>query len=162
MANIDTRLNAIADNLATIVAVLDNHNARIAALEECNTGAGTASTKQSRCIAPKSVKPATTTSKKSASKGKGKQTSKKSDKQWKDVEFTATADPKGLSIKLDCNNKAAWKYVYKRICVGGKYGDGVISFADKKSYNSAVKAINTLKGIVPQTAIAEFIANGWA
>ena len=163
MANIDTRLTAIADALDTLVTLANNHEQRIAALEECFTGAKTASNAQKRAVAPKSVKPTTTTtttSKKSNAKGKAE--GKTSKKSYTDASITATADPKGLSIKLDSNNRAAWKYVYKRICVGGTYGDGVISFADKKSYNAAVKGINALKGIVPQTAIAEFVANGWA
>ena len=172
----------LSAKLDTIVVALDNHTERIAALESALTPARTASTKskkavapksivssakqttsirksaskQKQAVAPKSVKGVTTTSKKSNAKSK---TSKKS---YTDASITVTADPKGLSIKLDSNNRAAWKYVYKRICVGGTYGDGVISFADKKSYNAAVKGINALKGIVPQTAIAEFVANGWA
>lgn len=155
MANIDTRLTAIADALDTLVTLANNHEQRIAALEECYTGAKTASNAQKRAVAPKSVKPATTTSKKSATTAS---------KEYSDVKFTASADPKGLAIALEVWNKAARAYLRVRVLQDAKWTNDVKAyvFPNAKSYNAAVKRINALKGIVKQAEIAKFVANGWA
>lgn len=157
----------LSAKLDTIVVALDNHTERIAALESALTPARTASTKSKKAVAPKSIVSSakqTTSIRKSASK----QAQATTERTYTDVAFVATTDAKRMAIALEGENgylnKAARAYLRVRVLQNARWNGEAVAylFPDKASYNAAVKRVNALKGIVKQSEIAKFVANGWA
>lgn len=156
----------LSAKLDTIVVALDNHTERIAALESALTPARTASTKSKKAVAPKSIVSSakqTTSIRKSATKQAAT-----TERTYTDVAFVATTDAKRMAIALEGENgylnKAARAYLRVRVLQNARWNGEAVAylFPDKASYNAAVKRVNALKGIVKQSEIAKFVANGWA